>query len=784
MILKEKDVKNAEINAEPHREKEMRQTKPKGAAAVIAVIISTVSGAVLCGAAGGGAGLPVCAALAAVLSPVYGVCVFVGSAAAYLAFGVTDKFAADIIAMPLLVCVRFFAEMILKGRPSSRASAAMAGIVYFLGGTAAAFASKLTFTLMLAVFFRGIICGAVAYFAAECAEDVISCGRIGVTGEKGIGTAVLYVLAIAALSCARAGNFCVGRAAGIFVILAAGCRFGSGGSAAAGALTALGIILGEAEGTDLSDMVRSSALMTCSGLVSGCFSRWGRTAAAVSYAASILVLMLFMGRLQWAAALMTDTGIAALLYCFIPDRLYLKAVNGVSRPCSAAVRYCGDGAAFAAYALGGIRGNVSKAADILGNNVKERSANDITDEVCRKVCCKVCTECRSCDFCCKGSGSRRKYVFPTVIRLLSAKGFITEKELPKAVEGCTKKTELVDCFNDEYRRIGMEQRLSETVEGMWDNLCEQLSAEEDMLREMGGRCGGGRTYDDSLSERVVCLIEKYGGKDPSAAVYFDACAHIYVSCFFHRQLDISVGRFTEKLSAVTDRDLEAPETVCENGTICLRWHEIPVFAIEEGKAVLCGREDISGDSSCRFYDGFGNVYYIISDGMGSGKRAALESSMTVSMLIRLIKAGVGLESAVKKVNLMLLAKSGDEVFATADILCINLFSGRADTLKLGAAQTLFKTGGVVKAVESRSLPLGIIVPAQFEHRTLHLSDGDCAVMFSDGIREESFPKVRELMLSDGYSPQRCADAVAEYGKDIDPSHADDKTVYVVKLHKI
>ncbi len=101
MILKEKDVKNAEINAEPHREKEMRQTKPKGPAAVIAVIISTVSGAVLCGAAGGGAGLPVCAALAAVLSPVYGVCVFVGSAAAYLAFGVTDKFAADIIAMPL-----------------------------------------------------------------------------------------------------------------------------------------------------------------------------------------------------------------------------------------------------------------------------------------------------------------------------------------------------------------------------------------------------------------------------------------------------------------------------------------------------------------------------------------------------------------------------------------------------------------------------------------------------------------------------------------------------------
>ena len=60
-------------------------------------------------------------------------------------------------------------------------------------------------------------------------------------------------------------------------------------------------------------------------------------------------------------------------------------------------------------------------------------------------------------------------------------------------------------------------------------------------------------------------------------------------------------------------------------------------------------------------------------------------------------------------------------------------------------------------------------------------------MITDGICEEVFPRVRELMLSVGVNAQDCAEriiAAAEKDKDGNLYRQDDKTVYVVKIHKI
>ena len=94
---------------------------------------------------------------------------------------------------------------------------------------------------------------------------------------------------------------------------------------------------------------------------------------------------------------------------------------------------------------------------------------------------------------------------------------------------------------------------------------------------------------------------------------------------------------------------------------------------------------------------------------------------------------------------------------------------------------------LVKTVESRTTPLGIVGSCEIDKRTALLSDGDEVVMITDGICEECFPRVRELMLSLGVTAQDCAERIvaeAEKGKEDDPSRHDDKTVYVVKIHKI
>ncbi|MBQ8827378.1 MAG: SpoIIE family protein phosphatase [Oscillospiraceae bacterium] len=767
MILKEKLYRNTA--AKIHREKNPNSTGQ--------LLLFIICGFMLGGSFSGGS-IPLCTGLTAAVSPLNGMCLFMGSTVSYIGFSLLGDRLADVIAMPALVICKAAAEKMADKRLTPSSSALLSAIIYTLSGIAASLAYEITPIVMLASVFRGVLCGTISFFSSQCTEEYRSKGKLNITGEKSVGTAVLYVIAVSALSGAEIGNFCVGRILGIFVTLAAGGRFGIGGSAAAGVLAAMGMILGETDGTDLSDMIRSTALISCSGLISGYFSKKNRTASAVSFTVSMFVLIVFMERIQWAAALMSDTITAAALYCLIPDRLYVRFFSNTVRTAPVPLKYCGSRISLAANAISEIRRNVTEAADIL----KKQTAvdTDIPSEVCRRIC----GDCRNAMFCCKGSAHRTEYVFPQILGNLYANGFVTERELPKTLEGCHKKSELAECFNNNLRRVTMEQRNADIGSRVWETACSQLLSSEELLRSFAELPDDGRICDEQLSSKISALIETNGGKNASAAVTFDRSGHIFISAIFSGRLSKTVESVSEAVSGITDRDLDEPVLFSENGLTSVRWHELPVYYAEAEKAVCGSSEDVSGDRSASFRDGFGRVCHIISDGMGSGGRAALESSMTISVLTRLIRSGISLSAAVRTANLIMLSKSCDEVFSTIDLLCIDLFTGRTDIIKMGAAPTFVSTGGSVKSVESRNLPAGLLSRAEAEKRTLYLSDGDTAVMFSDGISESSYPKIRELMLSDGYSPSRCADAVIEYDKERQKSRPDDRTVIVVKMHKL
>ena len=769
MLLKE------QIKPKTMEKKERKRQSNKGNT-IFAMAFCVIGGVLFSGVFGGGV-MALCAPICASVSAIYGMCIFAGSAVAYIFTVQVGNFAAEVIAMPLMVVIRTLMEFVLKRKPSCRILALMSGVVY-AGANMALFWGEITLSVIAAAGIKGIFCALVTYFISYCAENFLVDGHISVTGKRSIAAIAVYILVISALVSVRAGNFSIGRVIGMFVILAAGGRFGISGGAVAGTLTALGMILGESGGTDLSDMVRSSVITACAGLAAGVSAKKGRTLSSVVFILINFALVLFMGRFQWITAFMTDTVTAAVIYCFIPDRFYMRWINRVAVSENVSLNYMGESAEFVAEMMRETLKNVSAAAETLGvYEVEERER-----EVLENACDKVCAECRSDEICCKGRARRKKYVFPCVLRILKNKGYVTENEMPKELWDCPNKDKLSAAFNDEYYGLGVERRITETSMQMWEYIHEQLAAQEDMLREIGD-CGK-KTYDERLSERAAEAAEKYFGKKVSAAVYFDSTQRIYISCFLRGVMDISADGFTDKLASVTDRDLDKPEVFGCADMMRISWHEFPIYMLDTGKAVKNGREDVSGDNSCTFSDGYGNICYIISDGMGSGKRAALESSMAVSMLKSFIKAGMGINFAVRTVNLMLAAKSSDEVFTTADIMRINIFTGRTEVVKLGAAQTLFSTGGVIKLVECRTLPMGIMSKLEIEKRIIHLSDGDSAVMLSDGIDESVLPKVREYVLSDGYSPQRCADMIMEISDKSQKYPPDDKTVFVVRLHKI
>lgn len=725
--------------------------------------------------------VPICPALAAVLPTAFSAAVFAGSAASVIALGRTDSFVTEILAMAIMLAVKIIVHRFTEKRMGEAAVGVYSAAVYVLSGAAASVTAKITAALAAAILFRGIICGITAYFISCELRCIKENGRISVTGANSLCSAVLYVTGISVLFGVCAGTFSLGRTFGIFVILAAGGRFGAAGGAIMGVLTSLGSILGNSGGEQISELSRSMAVIGCAGLIGGLFAKRGKLASSVAFTVVSLFLTLFMGKLSWAAALMTDTLTAAALYSLIPDKLYMKAVNTAIDCRSAVTDYLARKISFGTECFAKIGSCTDRASELLAEKNVERT------DISRAVCERICGVCRNRDFCCKSDENRIRSAFLPCEKILLKKSFITASELPRCLESCTKKNDIAEMMNKLYSHNSALLRRSENHSRAREVFSEQLVSSVKFMDDLGDFYADGRIYDENFSERAAEIIRRSGGKEPHAAVFFDKSGNLFVSCFYEGKLNCPAEEVTEKLSSLTDRELEPPEFFGESGHVHACWHEPTVFEAQVGKATLCGRESVSGDSSIQFSDGFGNVYFIIADGMGSGNRAALESSMACSLISKLIRAGSDETTALQMVNALLISKSTDEVFTTADILKVNLFTGKADFFKAGAAQSFVKTGGTVSSVESSALPLGIIPGAEIKPVTLRLSDGDCAALFSDGIPETSFPKLRELLLSDGYSPSRCADAVIELEKPEKAAYdnfSDDRTIIVLKLHKL
>ena len=123
-------------------------------------------------------------------------------------------------------------------------------------------------------------------------------------------------------------------------------------------------------------------------------------------------------------------------------------------------------------------------------------------------------------------------------------------------------------------------------------------------------------------------------------------------------------------------------------------------------------------------------------GMGSGGRAAVDGAMAAGILAKLAKAGISFDCALRIVNSALLVKSGDESLATLDVARVDLFSGKAEFCKAGAAVSYVVRKGKIHRVDLPSLPAGILTEISFAKETYQLQEGDRLLMISDGVLTE------------------------------------------------
>jgi len=131
--------------------------------------------------------------------------------------------------------------------------------------------------------------------------------------------------------------------------------------------------------------------------------------------------------------------------------------------------------------------------------------------------------------------------------------------------------------------------------------------------------------------------------------------------------------------------------------------------------------------------------FILSDGMGTGPRAALDGNMAVSVFEKLYCAGAGIDISLRCANSALASRTDNEALATFDALLIDDGTGEAEFVKAGAFLSYVMRDGSISKIEGDTLPIGIFGEPQLFRKKIRLQKGDILVMASDGIADEELP---------------------------------------------
>ena len=217
--------------------------------------------------------------------------------------------------------------------------------------------------------------------------------------------------------------------------------------------------------------------------------------------------------------------------------------------------------------------------------------------------------------------------------------------------------------------------------------------------------------------------------------------------------------------------------------------QAPLFNLELGLAQKAGRnQQVCGDYYSLLELGIREQVIILSDGMGSGPRAAAESKQAIVLLERLLEAGFKKEVVLRSVNSLLQLRTGSETFATVDMALIDLVEGEVELLKIGAAPSMIKRGKEVSSVGSSSLPLGILSRVEAKSYLEKLEPGDLLVMVTDGAGDSGgqFSWLGTFLRQmENSPPQIVADRIVEEAaRCCDGRLQDDLTVAVCRLIRL
>lgn len=627
-----------------------------------------------------------------------------------------------------------------------------------------------------------------AALASSTAYFVAIVFKISPTEKSGTDiketTALSFFAAVLLLSLSKYGilELSIGRILAVSVILAT-ARYGQ---ASYGAVS--GSIISFVLAIAGNDYFVGSVTFAFSGLICGIFSALGSIGMIAAYLATTLISTFIIGENGLISVMFFEAVIGSGAFLLLPKKL-VGYIGGLLSPTTQISKLDSVKGAlimrleFASGALKDVYETVEDVAKKLGKINSpdfDYTLNKVEDEVC-------------------GGCSLRRHCWETAKEITATDALATWNRLKRPSAERDEKDEesnfkclRMNKFENALKKHCSEYESKRSAElrlrEVRNVINDQFDGISRMLSDLSNEFKYDVCHDNKAAENIILSLKNIGYHAVNCIAAKDKFGRISADIHIKGVTDIPVNKMTilKHLSLAVGRDFDTPMVSTTGDEAFIFITERPNFKIEIGLSQIPEEQGkLCGDSAKYFSDGRGRFILLISDGMGTGGRAAVDSAMVSGLFSRMLRSGFGYDCSLKIINSSMIFKSTDESLATIDIATIDLFSGECELLKAGAAPTFIKRSAGVGKAESRSLPPGILRNISFDKATVNLRAEDIIVMVSDGVITEGSEWISNIInqWSIG-SAQQLADEIAFAARRRrSDGHNDDITVMVGILKK-
>ena len=562
------------------------------------------------------------------------------------------------------------------------------------------------------------------------------------------------------------------------------------GGAAVGAVC--GVMLGFLLNLTGFEYIYFAVLLSTAGFAAGSTRQYGRLASilALIVVGALCALYFDLSLLTWGMLL--SAGAAGMAFYFLPRGLMLNIHTKTNPAVKSDDEYINKAKSRVTNRVRDFAEGYSKLALMFDGRSTARKSPAIRPAALMDAMKGgFCDKCHRHESCWVGRANEMAGYIKSLAAKSEKSGKIELEDAPFGLSTtCIAPADFVRALWVQIGRQHMEKDLNQRLSEARMLVAQQFSGLSLVMHEFAKELDATLNFRKELESKVISELEKLRIEVENVIVIENKRGKCEISLTTRDRGDARLAReMGIALSRTVGKRMELVEERFEGRMVRMEFFERHKFYIHSGiaKTGKAGAAE-SGDSFSLVQLKDGRCVAALSDGMGSGRRAKDESETAIELLEELMERGFEQEITLRLINSALLMRSGDESFSTLDICVLDMNTGCAEFVKIGAAASyLVRQGeGLVAAIGSWTLPVGILDSIDIDMQKKQLAHGDIIVLMTDGVvdsKKTEYPWIEDLLadLPTG-NPQDIAEHIlaaarTNYGDEA----GDDMTVLVLRV---